>query len=105
MKYTTEEELAEIKKRSKRVIYKNNQRSVRILGSMTGVTFALLCLMIRFIPERTMETTQNSVYGALILGERAGGYVLIAVVAFALGILVTLFVHKHRALSKPESEE
>ena len=30
MKYTTEEELAEIKKRSKRVIYKNNQRSVSL---------------------------------------------------------------------------
>lgn len=105
MKYTLDEEMAEIKKRSKRVIYKNNQRSARILGVMTSAVFAVLVLLLAFIPERTMETTGDSVYGALLLGNDAGGYVLIATAAFILGVMVTLLIHKHKAIRKSESEE
>ena len=52
-----------------------------------------------------MTTTDNSVYGSLLLGAEKGGYVLVALVAFVLGVMVALLCIKCRRLRDCKREE
>ena len=48
---------------------------------------------------------RDSVYGSFLLSPEAGGYVLAAVIAFALGVAVTLFCLKRKKLSSEDKKK
>lgn len=100
MKYTTEEALFEILRRSEQIVLRRNRRACRFFSGLVGVLFALLVLVIAFLPGRTGMAPTGSVYGSFLLSQEAGGYVLAAVVAFALGVAVTLLCLKIRERRK-----
>ena len=43
--------------------------------------------------------------GAMILGPETGGYVIVALLAFALGIVVTIQIQKHRQVEKWKEQD
>ena len=90
MKYTTEEALAEIMRRSGQIIMQRERRACRVLSGITAALFAMLVLVIALLPGKATVSSSGSVYGAFLLSQEAGGYVLAAVIAFALGVAVTL---------------
>ena len=94
MKYTTDEALAEIMKRRDQIILRRDRRACRMLSGMVGTLFAVLVLMIAILPGKTGAASTGSVYGSFLLSQEAGGYVLAAVVAFVLGVMVTLLCLK-----------
>ena len=67
----------------------------------TGLT-ALLMIMLFIVPGITGNKEQYTAYamGALILGPETGGYVIVALLAFALGIVVTILIQKHKKLKE-----
>ena len=90
MKYTTEEALEQIRRRREQIVARRDRRVFRILSGSAGALFAALVLVIAVIPGKIGVTSAGSVYGSFILSPEAGGYVLAAVIAFVLGVCVTL---------------
>ena len=91
MKYTSEEALAEIMRRSEQItILRENRRACKRFSAAAGALFAVLVLVIALMPGKAGITSAGSVYGAFLLSQQAGGYVLASVIAFTLGVAVTL---------------
>lgn len=96
MKYTSEEALSEIMVRSSRIALHRAKRSCRILSGATGALAVALILVIGVLPGKLGLSKANTVYGAFLLSPESGGYVLTALIAFVLGVTVTLMCRRYR---------
>ena len=105
MKYTTEEALAEIMQRRDQIILRRDRRACRMLSGTAGALFAVLVLVIALLPGKATVSSSGSVYGSFLLSQEAGGYVLAAVIAFALGVCVTLLCLRYRRRKTNHKEE
>lgn len=109
MKYTSEEALTEIMRRSDRIALRRSRRSRRILSGVSALLTVLLLLVICHTPGATVSVFTGTVYGSFLLSAEAGGYVLTAVLAFVLGVSVTLLCVKkkniHTTPPKGENEK
>lgn len=105
MKYTAEEELNEIMRRSKKVTLRRERRKVQLQAGVTGVFSLLAVVALIFLPEGTMMTSEESVYGSFLLAKESGGYVLVALISFILGVMVTLLCVRYRKLRDLEEKE
>ena len=95
MKYTSEEAFAEIMRRSEQItILRENRRACKRFSAAAGALFAVLVLVIALMPGKAGISPAGSVYGAFLLSQQAGGYVLASVIAFTLGVAVTLLCMK-----------
>lgn len=91
MKYSREEALDEIFKRGKAVKKQQIRRRTHILEATSFLlVFSLIGVIGVF--AGTPEEGSESLYGAFLLSSEAGGYLLVAGVAFILGIAITLTV-------------
>lgn len=107
MKYTTEKALAEIMHRSEQIRVRKERRFCRMLSVAAGTMCAALVFLITVMPGMEAGSASGSVYGSLLLGREAGGYVLAAVIAFALGVTVTLlclYFKKRKNKKDPDGE-
>ena len=96
MKYTPEEALSEIMHRSERIALQKMRRSCHRLGGICSAMLLALILNIMVMSGEAAETSSHSLYGSFLLSREAGGYVLIALIAFVLGVTVTLLCQKGR---------
>lgn len=97
MKYSDEDALKEILSRRNTVIRRRRSRSMVSLAAVSMALFATLLILLSAVPAGTVSTVSGgTIYGSFLLGRAAGGYVLASVVAFLLGITVTLFCIKYR---------
>ena len=107
MKYTTDEALAEVLRRSDQLVRRRDRRTCGRLFGLTGALLAALVLVIALLPETAATAYNGSVYGSFLLSAEAGGYVLAAVIAFALGVVITLLClkqrQKNRDISPPKN--
>lgn len=90
LKYTPDEALSQILRRSERIALRRKRRSCQRLTGICSALLAVLVLGITVMPEKLAVTSAGSVYGSFLLSREAGGYVLIALIAFVLGVAVTL---------------
>ena len=96
MKYAPDEALTEILRRSERVAWRRKRRSGQRLTGICSALLAVLVLGITVMPEKLAVTSAGSVYGSFLLSREAGGYVLIGLIAFVLGVAVTLLCLHYR---------
>ena len=89
----------------RKAVYLARKQARRLIMVGSGLA-ALLMTMLFIAPGVTgsVEPYTVSTMGATILGPDAGGYVLIALLAFALGIVVTLLIQKRRTIKDVEAE-
>ena len=82
------------------------QKQARRLTVVGAGLAALLLTMLFIVPGITGNEEQYSAYamGAMILGPETGGYVIVALLAFALGIIITLLIQKRRIVKNGEAE-
>ena len=104
LKYTTDEALAEIMRRSERVSIRRDRRTCRMLSGAAGSLLVLLVLAVAVLPGGAAAVYSGSVYGSFLLSQEAGGYVLAAVIAFALGVVVTMLCLRYRSLKQRKSK-
>ena len=94
---SVEDQITEIGRRKNRYLI---IRQLRKLYTLTcGLGMMLIAAFI-FAPntEGYVGQGDTSYLGATILGPEAGGYVIVALLAFALGVLCTIITQKHRRL-------
>lgn len=97
MKYTTDEALSEIMQRKRSIIVQRKKRTNRILSCAAGVlTIALAVVILKVTTDSPSSGTPGTVYGSFMLGLESGGYVLTALLAFILGIIVTLLCLRYK---------
>jgi putative copper export protein len=95
----TEEALKEIHRRGREIRKKRDRRVKAVLSAAGSVAvFALLIVMSVFMDG--VAAGAESSYGAFLLPAEAGGYVLIAVIAFLAGVAVTVLIRKMRDRDK-----
>ena len=104
MPYTTDEALSEIQKRAKKREREKNGRYARILSCLSGLLFLTLVTVIAVLPGHQGEAPAGSVYGSFLVSMEAGGYILAAVIAFVLGIAITLLCVYLNKLKKAKNE-
>lgn len=105
MKYTPDEALSQILRRSERIALRRKRRSCQRLGGICSALLAVLALGITVMPEKLSVTSAGSVYGSFLLSREAGGYVLIGLIAFVLGVAVTLLCLHYRKNQNKTGDE
>ena len=89
-----EDQMAEIRRRSS--LYRE-KKQIRVLSLLAAGMGALLVAVLMFAPRVSGTVgSGSSVLGATILGPEAGGYVIVALLSFALGVIVTIITQKYR---------
>ncbi|MBR4783811.1 MAG: hypothetical protein IK012_00950 [Fibrobacter sp.] len=91
MKYTTERALCEIKRRAKIIKLRHDRKITNILTASASFCLIALFAVISIFSNSRVSGVQSE-YGAFILPAEAGGYVLVAVLGFVLGVCVTLII-------------
>lgn len=94
----------EILKRTERIYEKRERRTIWNLEAAGTALFALLLVMTQFLPMSDSAGVAVGDYGTLALGTDAGAYIIIGIICFLLGIIVTLIAIKKRGTGKDENK-
>ena len=102
--YDTQERLRRAKQAALRLTRKRERQALRRLEALCAVlglalTGALVC-----VSGKTPGAVQGA-YGATLLTDRAGGYVLVAVISFAAAVALTVACMRLRGRSRPGKDE
>ena len=89
-----EDQITEIRRRS--LLYRE-KKQIRALSFLASGLGGLLIAVLLLAPGvKGTVGISSSHLGAMILGPEAGGYVIVALLAFTLGIIVTIITKKYR---------
>jgi len=106
MKFDANAEFREVLRRGSEIKRKKEQRTTRILAGTSVGLFALLSLSVyRIAGNVRPEEGVRTAYGAFFLPSEIGGYVIAAVLAFALGVTVTLLCIRHKKQKEEAKDE
>ena len=102
-----EEQMEEIRRRKE--IYqalKSLRRKMVMEAVSAGACVALLGLVAGYLPELRQASEEAPIrqYGSMILMLPAAGYVLVAILSFALGVAVTLLCQHWKKWKEKERE-
>ena len=96
LKYSLEESLHEIGARSRDLKRRKYRRMTCFLTSAAAVLTVMLVASIYMLAGVGDPVVSESVYGSYLISQSAGGYVLVAVIAFAIGIILAVAVRYFR---------
>lgn len=99
MKYTTDEALKEITRRGAEIKRKRDQKITGILSAASLLCVISIIMTASFF-SGSQVSGEQTVYGSFVLSAETGGYVLVAVLGFALGVVVTCIVRHFRTKAK-----
>lgn len=87
--YNTTERIKWVKLRAKKIRHK---RENRLIGGLSALCLILFCSLIGIIDFMVGEVHGKALgmYGAMLMHEDAGGYILVAVIAFAVATAITV---------------
>jgi hypothetical protein len=93
----TDERLALLHKRASEMQRKHDRTALILQGSGSAVLMIAVIAMVRMYSGSA--ETFSLFTGATLLDENTGGYVLVAVIAFMAGTLLTAYLIRNRRLS------
>lgn len=92
--YDTETRVALVKKRIAEHRRRQARRSIRSLSALCVLLLLSLVGTVGTVQGRPMDAA--GMYGAILLHEGAGGYVLVAVISFTAAVVITALCIKFR---------
>ena len=101
--YDTARRVALVKKRVRENTRRKQRRGVYGLSAACMLLFAALIQAEGMAIERGQTAAQGA-FGAMLLREDAGGYVLVGVVCFAAAVVVTVFCTRLRKNNHQEGQ-
>lgn len=96
MRGDIDEMLHEVTSRSEKIRKKTEQKIIRIMSFTSCVLGLSLVCVISVLSQYGGAEGTPSVYGSTLIAETAGGYVIVAVISFLLGVLVTYITQRYR---------
>ena len=90
--YDTEKRVVLVKKRMAEHHRRQVQRSIRRLSALCILLFLSLVGTVGMVQGPPMDVA--GMYGAILLHEGAGGYVLVAVISFTVSVVITVLCIK-----------
>ena len=99
-----EARLDDIFRRAEIVRHRQEENRARLLGGATMALVLALITMIGGFAGRGAEM-RGTALGAFLLGPEAGGYVIVALIAFALGIAAAMLAQRHRQMKQREEKK
>ena len=96
LRYDSDAEFREILRRTETLRKRKERGTIQTLASSSAAFLILLILGICLFSRREATEEIRSVYGAFLLPAEAGGYVLAAVAAFVIGVIVTVVCIRYR---------
>lgn len=97
--YDTARRVVLVKKRAREIRRRRQRREVGSLSALCVLLLAVLMRTADTVVEPGMAAAQGS-FGAMLLRQDAGGYVLVGVVAFAAAVLLTAVCMRLRERDK-----
>ena len=94
--YDTARRVALVKQRVRENTRRKRQRGIYGLSAMCMLLFAVLTQAAGTVVGQG-QTAAWGVFGAMLLREGAGGYVLVAVVSFAAAVVITALCFRLRS--------
>ena len=102
--YDTARRVALVKKRVRDNTRRRQRRGVYGLSAACMLLFAALVQAEGMAIERG-QTSAWGVFGAMLLREDAGGYVLVGVICFIAAVVVTVFCTRLRKKNNKQEEQ
>ena len=101
--YDTARRVALVKQRVREM---GRQRRRREVGGLSAVCLLLFAALMQAVGTLIGQGQPEAwgVFGAMLLREDAGGYVLVAVVSFAAAVVVTVFCTRLRKNNKQQEQ-
>ena len=103
MKYTKDEALEEILKRGRKIRDKRNKQITGVLSTTTVILTFILFLSISIFTGNVVTGT-HSAYGSFLLPTEVLGYVIVAVIAFVMGVIITVIVRQYKRKENEREE-
>lgn len=95
----------EIIKRSKVLKEKQRKRAKRILEGMSVTLVALLVFVMSKVPYSVGTDIESSYYGTLLQGRDVGMYIIVGLICFILGVIITMITLKYRDKNEVISQD
>ncbi|MBO4697362.1 MAG: hypothetical protein J5643_08800 [Lachnospiraceae bacterium] len=90
MKYGIEESLAQIEERGREMKIRKKRKQAGVLALMSVMLIAVSAAAVyRRVGLKPIAESSSS-YGAFMLSEEAGGFILVGVICFAAAVVLTL---------------
>lgn len=90
MKYGLDESIARIESKKKAYLIRRKKRQIASLATAIVLLItASLVTMYRLTGFEPLANTASG-YGALMLSDEAGGYILVGVISFVVAVVITL---------------
>ncbi len=93
---TSEERIIRLHERAVQLQQKRNRTIMTALGGISACLSVFLLLLVTQAERVSHEVAGSQFTGSSMLSESAGGYVLVAVIAFAAGVLITTILRWYR---------
>lgn len=97
--YDTTERLRRAKQTARQLTQRREQRALRRLGALCAALGLMLTGALAYFTGGTPGAVQGA-YGATLLTDQAGGYVLVGVVSFAAAVVLTVVCMRLHAREK-----
>lgn len=92
--YATEKRIELVKKKIREKCRRQERRAVFRLSALCTLLFSSLVGILGCVQGQPMDAA--GMYGAVLLHKDAGGYVLVAVISFAVAVVITVLCIKLR---------
>lgn len=102
MRYTVEESLEEVRKRTERVRRRRERRRLGFFSFGVCTLLLLLTLNLAASPLTPADGSEASAMGSFLLEAKNGGIVAALILAVLLAVLVTLLFLRKRRSDPPE---
>ena len=100
---TAEERLALLHRRANLLEKKKELALLKALGGVSGSLAVCLLALFTLFGQGGHGIASSGYAATSLLSEHAGGYVLAALIAFALGVVVTVLIMRYKGRDKPDS--
>ena len=96
MRYEEEKAVKEILKRSRAIRKKREEKVLRLFSLLSVVLVGALTALIASFTENGSQAAGQTVMGSFLMPEHAGGYILVAVIAFTAGSILATLALRYR---------
>ena len=93
---TSEERLKLLHERADEMQRQRDALRLKLTGGASGVLAVCLISLLAVFGKSGHGITESGYAGTSLLSESAGGYVLVAVIAFAVGVVLTVMLTRHK---------